>query len=117
MFSPLQILSGEKPSPGPQLDVVLQVILALASRLGWLVLFLLVLVEGGLRLHLLVSGVGLAHLPTLVLPMVGAQWILRDWTEGPIAPFGVRPQFYRTFPPTLLIVFPRFPTRCPLELL
>jgi hypothetical protein len=78
VLSPLQTLSGVKPSPTLQLDIVLLLLLALASRLGWLVLFLLVRDEGELRSHQLVVGVGLAHLPTLVLPMAGAQWTLRD---------------------------------------
>jgi hypothetical protein len=89
VLSPIQTSSGEQPSSSLQVSVILRVLLALASRPGWLVLFLLVLDEGELRLHLLVGGVGLAHLPTLVLPMVGAQWTLRDWTEGPVVPLRV----------------------------
>jgi hypothetical protein len=72
VLSPLQTLSAEKPSPILQLDVVLRVLLALASRPGCLVLFLPVHDEGELRSHQRVDGVGLAHLPTLVLPMAGA---------------------------------------------
>jgi hypothetical protein len=89
VFSLLQTLRGEKPSSVLQVNVVLRVLLAISSRPRWLVLFLLLLVEVKLRLHLLVNRVGLAHLPTLVLLMVGAQWILHDWTEGPIVPIGV----------------------------
>jgi hypothetical protein len=89
MFSPLPILPGEKPSLALQLGVVLRVLLALASRSGWLVMFLLLLDKGELRLHLLVSGVGLTHLLTLVLPMAGVQWTLRNWTEGPTVPLRV----------------------------
>jgi hypothetical protein len=64
-----QTLHGEKYFLILQLGVVLQVLLVLVSKPGWLVLFPLVLVEGELRLYQLVSGVGLAHLPTLVLLM------------------------------------------------
>jgi hypothetical protein len=78
VLSPLQTLSGEKPSPAPQLDVVLRLLLVLSSRPRWLVIFLPRHDEGELRSHQLVDGVGLAHLPTLVLLTVGAQWILRD---------------------------------------
>jgi hypothetical protein len=42
---------GGKSFPVLQHDVVLQVLLVLASKPGWLVLFPLVLVEGELRLH------------------------------------------------------------------
>jgi hypothetical protein len=71
VLSPLQTLSGEKPSPAPQLGVVLQLLLSLASRPGWLVLFLPMGNEGDLRLHQLVYEVGLDHLPTLVLSTTG----------------------------------------------
>ena len=53
---------GERYFHVLHLDTDLKVHLALASRPGWLVLFLLVLVEGELQLYQLVSGVGLAHL-------------------------------------------------------
>jgi hypothetical protein len=48
----------------------------------------------------------MTHLPTLVLPMAGVQWILHEWTEGPYVPLIVQPQFYRTFPPAWLLVSP-----------
>jgi hypothetical protein len=89
MFLLLKTFPGDKPSPILQVEIVLQVLLVLDSRHGWLVLFLLVLVEGELQLHMLVDRVGLAHLPTLVLLMAGAQWILRDCTEGPPVPLKV----------------------------
>jgi hypothetical protein len=60
--------------------------------------------EGKFRSHQLVVGVGLAHLPTLVLLMVGEKWTLRDWTEGPSIPLRVRPQLCHTSPPTWLLV-------------
>jgi hypothetical protein len=116
VFSPLQTLSGEKPSLSLQLGVVIQVLLTLASRPGWLVLFLLVCDEGELWSHQLVGGVGLAHLPTLVLPMEGAQWTPHDWTEGHVVPLRVRPQFCHTSPPSWLLVSARFPTRRRLQL-
>jgi hypothetical protein len=78
MFYPLSIFLGEQPSPALQLGVVLRVLLSLYSRPGWIVLFHLVLNKGEPRLHILADRVGLAHLPTLVLPMAGAQWTLRD---------------------------------------
>jgi hypothetical protein len=78
VLSPLQTLSRGKPSPTLQLSVVLLLLLSLSSRPGWLVLFLLMHNEGELRSHQLVVRVGLAHFPTLVLPMEGAQWTLRD---------------------------------------
>jgi hypothetical protein len=71
MFFLLKTLPGEKPSPILQVKIVLRVLLVLDSRHGCLFLFLLVLIEGELQLHLLVGRVGLAHLPTLVLPMAG----------------------------------------------
>jgi hypothetical protein len=72
-----------------QLDATLEVLFALASRPGWLVLFLLVLIEGEIPLYHLVSGVGMAHLPTLVLSMAGVKWKLRGWTEGLAVPLKV----------------------------
>jgi hypothetical protein len=84
-----QTLLGDKSFPVLQLDVVLQVLLALASRPGWLVLFLLVLVKGEILLYQLIDGVGLAHLPTLVLPMADTQWRLHRWNEGPVVPLRV----------------------------
>jgi hypothetical protein len=111
VLSPLQTLSGGKPSPALQLDVVILLLLALALRPGWLVLFILLRDEGELWSHPLVGGVGLAHLPTLVLPMVGAQWTLCDWTKGLVVPLGVRPQFCRTYPLTWLLVSVIFPAR------
>jgi hypothetical protein len=116
VLSLLQTLSGEKPSFALQICVVLQVLLALDSRPGWLVLFLLVHDEDELRSHQLVDVVGLAHLPSLVLPMAGVQWTLHDWTKGPAVPLGVRPQFCRTSTPTWLLVSARFPARCHLQL-
>jgi hypothetical protein len=71
MLSPFQNSSGEKPSLSLQVSFVLRVLLSIASRPGWLVHFLLMQNEGDLRSHQLVGGVGLAHLPTLVLPIVG----------------------------------------------
>jgi hypothetical protein len=52
-------------------------------------MFLLVRDEGELRSHKLVVGVGLAHLPTLVLLMEGVQWTLCDWTKGHVVPLRV----------------------------
>jgi hypothetical protein len=75
-LSPYQIFSGEESSPTLKLSVVIQVLLVLASKHGWLVLFPLVLIGGELQLHLLGNKVGLVHLPIIVLPMVGVQWIL-----------------------------------------
>jgi hypothetical protein len=72
MLSLLQTFPREKPSPSLQLCVVLQACLALASRPGWIFLFLIDHVEGELRRHHLVGGVGLDHLATLVLLMEGA---------------------------------------------
>jgi hypothetical protein len=63
-----------------------------------------VLDEGELRLHLLVGGVGLAHLPTLVLPMEGVQWTLCNSTEGHVVPLGVRAHLCCTFPPAWLLI-------------
>jgi hypothetical protein len=111
VLSPLQTLSGEKPSHAPQLGVVILLLLALASRLGWLVLFLPVHDEGELQSHQLVCGVGLACLLTLVLPMAGVEWTLCDWTEGPIVPLGVRPRFCHTFLPAWLHASVRFPVK------
>jgi hypothetical protein len=76
MLSLIQMFPGEKPSPVLQICVFLRLHLVLASRPGWRFLFFLVHDEGELRLHQLVNGVGLAHLPTMVLIMVGAQWTL-----------------------------------------
>ena len=87
------------------ISTVLQVLFALASRLGWLVLILLVLVKGEIRLYHLVGGVGLAHLPTQVLLMGGAQWKLCDWTEGIDVPLRARTQFCHTFLLAWLLVF------------
>ena len=84
-----QTLYGDQYSPTLQLCIVLQVCLALSSRHGWLVLFLLILIEAELLLYQLVSGFGLAHLPTLVLPMAGVQWTLRHWNEGFVVPLRV----------------------------
>jgi hypothetical protein len=81
-----QTLLEEKYFPVLQLGTTLQVLLALVSKPGWLVLFPLVLIEGELRLSQLVGGVGLAHLPTLVLPMAEAQWRLRDGLKGLLYP-------------------------------
>jgi len=77
-LSPHQTLSGKKYSSTLQLDAILQVLLILYSKPGWLVLLLLMLIEGELQLHMLVGGVGLAHLPTLVLLMEGAYWRLHN---------------------------------------
>jgi hypothetical protein len=112
VLSHLQDLSGEQPSPTQQLDVVLRLLLALDSRQGWLVLFLPMHDEGELRSHQLVSGVGLAHLPNLVLSTAGTQWILRDWTEEPVVPLRAQPRFFHTSPPSCLPVSTIFPTRC-----
>jgi hypothetical protein len=109
VLSPLQTWFGEQPSPALKVNVVLRVLLALASGPGWLVLFLPMHDEGELWSHQLVDGVGMAHLPTLILLMAGAQWTLHDWTEGPAIPLGVRPQFCRTSPPARLPVSARFP--------
>jgi hypothetical protein len=73
-----QNLLGDKSFPVLQLNATLQVLLVLALNPGWLVLFPFVLVKGELRLSQLVDGFGLAHLPTLVLPMIEAQWRMRD---------------------------------------
>jgi hypothetical protein len=89
VLSPRQTLSGEKCSHALQLNIVLQVLLVLASKLGCIVLFLLLLVEGKLQLHLLIDKVGLAHPPTLVLSMAGAQWRMHDWTEEHVVPLRV----------------------------
>ena len=86
MLSPLQTLSGVQPSPSLQLGVVILLLLSLISRPRWLVLFLLVRDEGELRSSQLVVGVGLAHIPTLVLSMTGAQWRLHGWNEGDVVP-------------------------------
>jgi hypothetical protein len=51
MLYPLQTLYEEKPSPALQLDIVLRVLIALASRPGWLVLFLPMHDKGEIRLH------------------------------------------------------------------
>jgi hypothetical protein len=111
VISPLQTLSGEKPSPTPQLDVVLQLLLTLSSRPRWLVLFLHVHEEGELQSHQLVCKVGLDHLPTLVLSMVGAQWTIHNWTEGPFVPLRVKLRVYRTFLHAWLHVF----VTCPMK--
>jgi hypothetical protein len=71
-ISLIQTFPREKPSPVLQIYIILQLHLALALRPGWLVMFLLERDEGELCPHQLVGGVGLAHLPTLVLLMVGA---------------------------------------------
>ena len=76
VLSLLQTWPREKPSLVMQLYDVLRFHLVLASMPRWIVLFHLMLVKGELRLYQLFCGVGLAHLPTLVLPMVGVQWIL-----------------------------------------
>jgi hypothetical protein len=99
-----QNLLGEKYFPVLQLDAALQVLISLASKPGWLVLFPLVLVEGELRLSYLVGGVGLSHFPTLVLPMAGTQWRLHDWTEGLVVPLRFQLQSYHTFLPASLLV-------------
>ena len=88
-LSLLQNFPGDKSSPALQLCVVLRVHIAIASRPRWLALFLLEHDKGELQPHQLFCGVGLAHLPTLVLLMAGAQWRLRSWTEGPVVPLGV----------------------------
>jgi hypothetical protein len=106
-----QTLLGEKYFPILQCCIVLQVPLTLASRPGWLVLFLLVLVEGDIQLYQLVGGVRLAHLPTLVLPMAGTQWRLRDWTKGHAIPLRVRLQFYHIFLPAWLLISLLFPVK------
>jgi hypothetical protein len=103
-LSPHQTLFGEKSSLALQLDVVLQVLLVLSSKPRWIVRFPPVLIEGELQLHLLGGGVGLAHLPIIVLSMAGAQWRLHSWTEEPVVPLRARPQFYHTFPPASLLV-------------
>jgi hypothetical protein len=72
MLSPLRAWCGGHPSPTSQLDVSLPLPVALASGPPWLVLSLLTLDEGEIRSHHLFCGVGQAHLPTLVLLMVGA---------------------------------------------
>ena len=72
VFSPLQTFSVEKPFPALQLNIFLRLLLSLALKPRWLVLFLPVHDEGELRSHQLVGGVGMAHLPTLVFPMEGA---------------------------------------------
>jgi hypothetical protein len=89
VLSPLQNFSREKPSPALQVGVVLQVLLTLASRPRWFVLFLPMHDEGNLWSHQLVGEVGMTHLPTLVFPMAGAQWALCDWTEETIVPLRV----------------------------
>jgi hypothetical protein len=53
--------------------IVLQVLLVLVSNPGCLALFLPVLVKGELQPYWLDSGVELAHLPILALPV---QWTL-----------------------------------------
>jgi hypothetical protein len=110
LFIP-RTLIGEQSFPILQCCNVLQVCLALASRPSWLVLFILLIVEGKLRLYEKVGGVGLAHLPTLVLPMVGVQLILPNWTEGPIVPLRVRLEFYHTVLPSWLLFSLLFPMK------
>lgn len=56
---------------------LLQGLPVLVLKLGWLVLFLHVLVEGGLRLYQQFSGVELAHFALLVFLLALAQWRLR----------------------------------------
>jgi hypothetical protein len=87
---------GDKFFPIRKLDVVLQVLLVLVPKPGWLVLFYLVLIEGKLRLYQRDGGFGMAHLPVLVFSMTEVQWGLHDWTVVPTALLGVRPQFYCT---------------------
>jgi hypothetical protein len=99
---------GEKDFPVLQHFVSLRVLLVLVSKPGWLILFLPVLVEGELRLYQLSGGVGLAHLPTLVLPV---QWRLRGWTEGPVVPLRVQSQFYHTSLLAWLLVSLLFPVK------
>jgi hypothetical protein len=99
VFSLLQTLPREKPSLDLQICIILRLLLALASRPGWLVLFLLVCDERELRPHQLVGGVRLDHLPNLVLLMERVQWTLHDWIEGPVVPLRIRPQLCHTFPP------------------
>jgi len=60
------------PFPTVQLDVALSLPLVLSSGPLWPILFLPVHDEGELRSHQLVCGVGQAHIPTMVLLMVGA---------------------------------------------
>jgi hypothetical protein len=111
VLSPLQTLSGEKPSPALHLNIVLLLVLALASRPRWLVLFLLMCDEGELQSHQLIFGVGLAHLLTLVILMAGAQWTLCNLIEGLVVPLRVQPQFCRTSPPAWFLVSIIFPAR------
>jgi hypothetical protein len=90
VLSHFQTSFGEKPSSDLQVGFVIRLLLALASRIGWLVHFSFVRDKGKLRSHKLVRRVGLTHLPTLFLLMEGAQWALRDWTEGLAVPLRVR---------------------------
>jgi hypothetical protein len=69
-----------------QPNVALPFLLGLVSGPLWPSLSHIFLDKGELRSHQLVYGVGKAHIPTLVLLMVGAQWILHGWIEGPIIP-------------------------------
>jgi hypothetical protein len=87
VLSPLQTWFEGHPSPFVQPDVSLPFPLGLVSGPLWPGLSQLVLDEGELRSHHLVCmELGKAHLPTLVLLMAGAQWILCGWIEGPIVP-------------------------------
>jgi hypothetical protein len=86
MLSPLRAWCGGHPSPAAQLGIDISFPLVLSSGPPWPILSLLALNEGELRSHQLFCRVGQAHLPTLVLLMVGAQWILHDWNEGPVVP-------------------------------
>jgi hypothetical protein len=75
--------------------ISLQVLLVLVSNPGWLDLFLPMLIEGELRLYQLGGGVGLAHLPILVLLV---QWRLCSWIVGLVVPLEVQSQCDHTYP-------------------
>jgi hypothetical protein len=85
------------PSPVVQSCIALRLPHVLSLRSLWPVSFLPTCNEGKLQSHQLFCGVGQAHLPTLVLLMVGAQWTLCCRIEGPARPLLVLFQFYHTW--------------------
>jgi hypothetical protein len=69
----------------------------LASGPLWPVHFLPALDEGEIQSRQLFCGVGQAHLPTLVILVVGALWALCGWSEGIDILLSALSQLYHTW--------------------
>jgi hypothetical protein len=105
VLSPLQTWCGDHPSPTVQLNISLPFPVVLASGPSCPVLSVLALDEGEIWSHQLFCGVGKVHPQTLVFPMVGVQWILHGWSEGPTIPLLVLSQFFHTWLLAWLLCF------------